>query len=223
VKRWSSAALAAAALVAVTACQDTITSPQAGPELRFASNPPPPPADGFAEGVFCPAGDCAAPNAVQTAGALRTFSFASSCEAFTIPVKYMFNLPQLNGWVHFRDDPANGIDVGPNGMVKQHDTTIEGKGKLVVTCGENTTLTIDLSSITGTTGVPPSFIGCPSDLNAAGPPTGVPLVCFQFFFQDATLSDGETTVEGSVEMTGFPVIPCELECVCLDCLLNSKQ
>lgn len=210
-KRWSSAALAALALVAVTACRDTITSPQADPELRYASNPPPPPADGFAAGEFISGGS---DNLLTTGGLRTTVSLSTAC-VFNVPVKYFYNLPQLNGWVHFRDDPANGIDAGPNGMVKQQGTTITGKGTLVVDCGLGATLTIDLSSLSP---YPTSFIGCPSTA-AAGPPTGTPLVCFNFVFEDATLSDGSTTDQGSVEMTGYPVIVCPPE----ECFLGSRQ
>jgi hypothetical protein len=116
--------------------------------------------------------------------------------------------------VHFVDDPS--VDASANGNVRQHDLTIDGHGNLVIDCGGGLTLTIDLSSITP---YPASSINCPI-VPDAGPPTGDPLVCFHFQFEDATLSDGETEIEGSVEMVGHPAPPpCGIECECIDCVL----
>lgn len=170
-KRVSLAALATLALIGASACQDAVTSPQFGAELRNGvSYPPPPPEQLTANGSFC----CeeTIPSSVQQTSwfqpstskkssgfhpALRfsvqgsslsrpAFTVQPGCTSFSIPATYMFNEKSKAGYVHFSDDPDNAVNSSSNGLVKFAHGDFSGHGTLEIEtdCG---LIVIDLSSV----------------------------------------------------------------------------
>lgn len=212
VKRVS-LAVAAVALLGAAACQDAVTSPQPG-DLRFfrTSNPPPPPIDTGSTGSFVPATDLRAPSTprilqprfsiVQSSSPAqrtkfsvfappnrRAFDFTQNSFFFSVPITYLFNPTSKAGYIHFSND-ADGVNSSSNGMIKNKNGVLSGKGTLQIQTTEGL-LVIDLSSIEQ----PPSFQGCTAGPDAPTQNDGG--VCFFLHFDSATL-DG---VPGSVNMS----------------------
>jgi len=213
VNRVSLAAVAAIALIGAAACQDAVTSPQPG-DLRLAlrsSNPPPPPIDTGSTGSFQPNATLRAPSTPQflqprysivqsSSPSQRTkfsilgapthqrFDFTQNSFFFSVPITYLFNPTSKSGYIHFSNDP-DGVNSSSNGMIKNHNGVLSGKGTLEIQTNEGL-LVIDLSSIEQ----PPSFQGCSAGPDAPTQNDGG--VCFFLHFSSATL-DG---VPGSVDM-----------------------
>jgi hypothetical protein len=192
------------ALIGAAACKDAVTSPENNSDLALRygiSNPPPPPIDTGASGFFS-AADLRAPStpkflqprftivqssspaerqklSILAAPRAHRFSLSQSPFLFSVPVTYFFN-PTLNdGYLHFSNDP-DGVNASSNGMIKNHQGVLSGKGTLQIQTDQGL-LVIDLSSIQQ----PPSFLGCsPPTFGAPTSPGGV---CFHLFFSQATL------------------------------------
>jgi hypothetical protein len=114
-------------LVAVAACQETVTSPEsrvapsntADRAFVFSpTNPPPPPND--------------------------TASFTSGGGEFaTVNVTYFLNRTQTNGFLTFRSQTDAGVIATPDARVSYHRGVFTGTGTLTIRSGF-----IDLSSVT---------------------------------------------------------------------------
>jgi hypothetical protein len=214
VKRVSLAVLTAVALIAVAACQDA-TSPGNTNDLairsRLSSNPPPPPIDTGATGSFIPATtlradptpkffgpqysifQSASPTqrtTISKAPSRRAFDFTQNSFFFTVPITYLFNPTSKSGYIHFTNDP-DGVSSSSNGMIKNHNGVLSGKGTLEIQTEEGL-LVINLASVQQ----PPSFQGCGAPETFDAPTQNAGGVCFTLYFTDATL-DG---VQGSVSM-----------------------
>jgi hypothetical protein len=115
-------------MIAVLACQDAVTSPNAAsPEMRLdAGNPPPPPIDTGAVG--------------------STESETAPTMLFTLDVTYFFNPPGDAGWLKFSPDQADGVVVDPSAQIHFNAGTFWGYGTVQIT-QDIGTLTIDLSTV----------------------------------------------------------------------------
>ena len=220
VKRLTLGVVTGVSLIAVAACHDSVTSPESNNSdlsLRYGlSNPPPPPIDTGATGSFVATQDLRAPSTpkflqphysiVQTSSptevqrivlsAPRTkrFDFFQTTSFFSVPITYLWNPTKKSGYVHFSNDP-DGVSASSNGMIKNNNGKLSGKGKLQIETDEGL-LVIDLSSLQ----VPPSSLGCPVP-DTFDAPTNTGPVCFSFFFASATLYPpvGDP-IEGTVQM-----------------------
>lgn len=211
-KRVSLAAVAAIALIGAAACQDAVTSPANSNDLalryRVVGNPPPPPIDTGANGSFTPSPtlrveptprffgprysifQSASPTrrtSISRAPTRGALDFQQTSFNFNIPITYFFDKTSNDGYVHFSNDP-DGVNSSSNGMIKNKNGVLSGKGTLTIETADGT-LIIDLSSLVQED----SFLGCSVETDA---PTNNGGVCFHFSFSSATLNG----VPGSVDM-----------------------
>jgi hypothetical protein len=203
VKRLSLAALATLAILSAAACQDAVTSPQLS-DLRngLSSNPPPPPVETIATGSFfgtsidvvgSPTFSGFQPRfSIQQSGGIgqRLDVSASVVCPFSIPVRFLYNPTEGNGYVHFESDD-NGVIASSNGMVKYKKGDFSGKGSLEILVEGCGLIVIDLASVNDAN----SFF-CTNDAN-----------CFNLFFDDALLypcgnTEDCSPIEGTADMSG---------------------